>query len=145
MATFSRVVTLVSLISTNNSSYLPYKTNQHTNNLSKFMSLSVKVVCLYLCFYIEYMASFTLELQFMVIVMKIVSAQKTINNALMDLVYQIDTRGISRGRILSRWSNFEGSTNHPILTIYFIVNPLYRDPRLSSRRINISTIKIIYN
>lgn len=59
------------------------------------MSISVKVVCLYLSFYIEFIATFPLELQFMCIVMKIVTAQKTINNALTDLVREIDSRGIS--------------------------------------------------
>ncbi|XP_026333113.1 putative gustatory receptor 28b [Hyposmocoma kahamanoa] len=55
--------------------------------------MNLKVLCLYLCFYLEFMATFPLELQFMVIVMKIVSAQKAINNALMDLVCQVDNRG----------------------------------------------------
>ncbi|XP_026333111.1 uncharacterized protein LOC113240106 [Hyposmocoma kahamanoa] len=54
--------------------------------------VNLNVVCLYLCFYLEFMATFPLELQFMDIVMKIVSAQKAINNALAEFVCQIDSR-----------------------------------------------------
>lgn len=89
-------------------------------SLNKFMFLSVKVLCLYLSFYLEFMATLPLELQFMDIVMKIVLTQKAINNALMDLVCQIDTQG-ETGRILSRISIFEGRLNYmPILTTFTV-------------------------